>query len=507
MAIDNATPTPQPLNPADDAKHDFERISQAMHDGGARDAYKVLKEEMDNTKNLSPQERQAWQQEMTSQLTQGHDGAAPLLPRLSLAYLEDNRGAFTTQSSGYTTVIDAGKIDQRKATNDLSLQVEELSNHQRDLVNDVEAALLSGLDKVADKGIRDAVTAHRAFGLGTLTEVLNKDQQDAKDASSLEISDRRENNVSKELLKNDGALFKMIDSQFGSTQEDGRITDRDLVSVLQTIEKNPMIKSRFTAEEIKALEDLKGVFTDSNNTSHQRESSILNHDGWGQFWKFMSAYSPVDVLDVTRESLARGTAGDAIDSTTIAATGGAAGRAVGAGIAEVGAAAVRTVSTSEGGGSGPSAEGSNGETGAEVQAVTPALPTNDPSNGAAPGNGTADSSRDTAMPVEEERLGDNDYPQNVVTEPDSLGENRHQIVYEAQNVAAPVSDLVHINAGDGYWRIARRLVNYSGGNVSNARVAELTKALQEANGNKMLHPDQNLYELLQNEKVSSLLNA
>jgi len=44
MAIENAPSTPQPLNPADDAKHDFERISQAMHDGGARDAYKVLKE-------------------------------------------------------------------------------------------------------------------------------------------------------------------------------------------------------------------------------------------------------------------------------------------------------------------------------------------------------------------------------------------------------------------------------------------------------------------------------
>lgn len=452
---------------AQDAKRDFEKVASTLHDKGARDAYKTLAEECQKTKELPVEQRQAWQKEMVSQLSQSHDGKEPILPGLSIAYLEANKRSFSNRYGQ----ISYDKIDVRKTINELNLQVEDL-NPKVDKVDNVEAALLDSLSSSPDEKIRKAINEKRDFPALLLTEAVDKDEAETKRTVSLEQTDRNEESVAKGLLANNGKLFDLLDTTFGHEEPDGRISFENVESAFNLFQKYPNLKSVLSQDEIATLDQLNTVFTDENN-KRPRAGSIVGHDPMA---KMIAAVAPGVVpassLFVSRETIA--------------------GRSKHSGLQETEKRAALEPTQ------GPNKQNSEYTYIPQKQRVA------NITFGEAPAVDMKDSPQVDAHPDSGEQV-----PAAIADGTDGLTLDAGSAIADGgqgiQGTAALYNDRLIVGRGEGYWHVARRMLKGSP-EFSNAVIAKVSRDLQAANNNRTLHPNENLTRLLANENVLSMID-
>lgn len=324
---DQDSKTEVPVDPKqaikDDARDDVKRVKEAFETKGAQEAWDVLKKERENTKtsSMSKEDKDAWEKSVSELLTKSNN--TMLLPSLSIAYLNENKDAFS--KDGY---INKEKVaaKQHEINHDLTLE----KGFEKDMgIDDVDAVLANGAQDSIQKGMFNYANAVEEFNRKTrwdgglfahkrdddeeavrtdyLEGTLEQMSKLGKDEVTFRTNREFNKSIADRLTANE-KMFNTLDESNGSFKGDGKITFNEVDKFLERVNTSSTYKGQFTAEEIQLATDLQKTLKDKN-TYGDPKGTLAKVEG-----KFDPALLPLMfagmlpikyVPGITKESIAK----------------------------------------------------------------------------------------------------------------------------------------------------------------------------------------------------------
>lgn len=252
--------TTNPDAACEDARKDADAIRDAFSHKGIDEAYKLLKEESEKTKastTLTAEEKDTWENEIVMALSK-RDGKADLLPGLSLAYLKENKDQFTNAKD--KDEFDADKVERKSERMFDKREMEKEYGNGKNKVDDLDVALLGN---AADLLKKNDYNGKDVLEFEEVDDILKDSKENAAKEVGYEKTRDFNRKIAETFVKNK-TLFAAVDEIDGE-KGDGKLSEGEVDDFLERIKKSEGFKARFSAEELKAVEDLKATFDDANN--------------------------------------------------------------------------------------------------------------------------------------------------------------------------------------------------------------------------------------------------
>lgn len=257
----------------EDARKDAEAIRDAFSHKGIQEAFDLLKAERKNASTLTAAEQEVYENEIVMALSGRNGGKADLLPGLSLAYLKDNKDKFTNADEN--DEFDAKEVAHQAERMFDKRELEQTYGKGENKVDDLQVALLGN---AADLLRKNDYNGEDVLELDEVDDILKDSKENAAKEVGYEKTRAFNKQIAEAFIKNK-TLFGVIDEIDGE-KGDGKLTEGEVNDFLERIKKSEGFKARFSAEELKAAEDLKTTFDDYNNYNDANSNLVESKNWW-----------------------------------------------------------------------------------------------------------------------------------------------------------------------------------------------------------------------------------
>lgn len=274
----------------EDARKDAEAIRDAFSHKGIQEAYDLLKAERKNASTLTAAEQDTWENEMMMALSGRNTGKTDLLPGLSLGYLNDNKEKFTNPDD--KDEFDAKEVAHQAERMFDKKELEQTYGKGENKVDDLQVALLGN---AADLLRKNDYGGEDILEFSELADVLQSSKENAAKEVGYEKTRELNKQIAETFVKNK-TLFAAVD-EIGGEKGDGELTDEEVDDFLERVKNSEGFRARFSAEELKAVENLKLTFEDKNNEKDSNSTLVkTDYDFWSANDHFITQESIIGAV-------------------------------------------------------------------------------------------------------------------------------------------------------------------------------------------------------------------